>query len=183
MRHRRKVVPGARGRVLEVGMGSGLNLSAYDRTHVEKVWGIEPSLALQAVARERAAAAGIQVEFVGLSGEDIPADEASFDTVVTTWTLCSIPDAARALGEMRRVLRPAGRLVFAEHGIAAEPGVARWQHRLNPLWRRFSSGCNMNRSIPDLIREAGFEIEGLETEYLPGPKVLAYNYWGVAVRG
>ena len=181
-RQRAKVVPRATGRVLEVGLGSGLNLPVYDPRQVAKVWALEPSEALQDRARRRAAAAGIAVEFIGLTGEQIPAADASFDTVVSTFTLCSIPDAARALGEMRRVLAPGGALLFAEHGSAPDAGVARWQARLNPVWRVLSGGCNMDRRIPELIRAAGFCLDELETMYLPGPKVLTFNYWGRAVR-
>jgi SAM-dependent methyltransferase len=180
MAQRRRVVPSARGRVLEIGIGSGLNLGFYDATRVEAVWGLEPSLELQAVARRRAERAAVPVEFVTASAERIPLDAASFDTVVTTWTLCSIPDAARALGEMRRVLKPDGRLVFTEHGLSSELGVARWQRRLNPCWHVLSGGCNIDRGIESLVRGAGFRIERLENLYLEGPKLLTYTYAGSA---
>jgi len=169
---RRRMLPWATGRVLEIGLGSGLNLPFYDEARVEKVWGLEP-----------AAQARVQVELMTGSAEEIPFDAASFDTVVTTFTLCSIPDVARSLREVRRVLKPAGRLVFAEHGQSSDPGVARWQDRLNPLWAVVSGGCNLNRPIAALVRQGGFEIERVETGYLPGPRVLSYNYWGTAVPG
>jgi ubiquinone/menaquinone biosynthesis C-methylase UbiE len=180
MRQRGKIVPAARGRVLEVGIGTGLNLSFYDHEKVEKVWGLDPSGDLRDRAARRAADAGLDVEFMGLSGEEIPVDDASFDTVVITYTLCTIPDAPRALGEMRRVLKPEGRLLFCEHGEAPDPDVARWQRRLNPAWRKISGGCNLDRKVPALVEDAGFAIEGLETMYLPGIKILTYNYWGAA---
>jgi ubiquinone/menaquinone biosynthesis C-methylase UbiE len=181
MRQRAKVVPQAAGRVLEIGMGSGLNLAYYDASQVERVWGLDPSAELQERSRARAGATRVPVELLTGSAEDIPFDDASFDTVLTTFTLCSIPDVGRALREMRRVLRPAGRLVFAEHGLAPDAGVARWQQRLNPAWLFLSGGCNMNRPIAALLGEAGFVVAGLETLYLPGPRVLTYNYWGAAV--
>ena len=180
-RQREKVVPRARGRVLEVGMGSGLNLAVYDRARVGAIAALEPSLALREVARSRAAERGLTVDFIGLDGEQIPADDRSFDTVVTTFTLCSIPDAPRALAEMRRVLKPDGQLLFAEHGVSPDVGIARWQHRVNGVWRVISGGCNLDRPIPDLIRSAGFRIAELDALYLPGPKLLTYNYWGAAV--
>src|SRR3569832_2370886 len=134
MRQRAKVVPLAQGRVLEIGIGSGLNLSFYDRGRIAKLWGLEPSEELRRIARERARAAGMDVEFLGLPGEQIPLEDGSVDTVVTTYTLCTIPDVARALGEMRRVLVPGGTMLFSEHGRAPDVGVARWQDRLDCVW-------------------------------------------------
>ena len=179
-RQRRKVVPLAAGRVLEIGVGTGLNLGLYDPARVEKVWGLDPAVELQGKSRTRAAGSGVAVEVLTGSAEDIPFDDASFDAVVTTFTLCSIPDVGRALREMRRVLRPAGRLLCAEHGLSADADVARWQNRLNPAWRVLSRGCNMNRPIPTLLREGGFGVDGIETIYLPGPRVLNFHYWGSA---
>jgi ubiquinone/menaquinone biosynthesis C-methylase UbiE len=167
--------------VLEIGMGSGLNLAFYDAGRVERVCGLDPAVELQERSRVRAGASGVPVELLTGSAEEIPFDDASFDTVLTTFTLCSIPDVARALREMRRVLRPAGTLLFAEHGLAPDAGVARWQNRLNPAWLLISRGCNMNRPIAALIDEAGFAVDRVETLYLPGPRVLGYNYWGAAV--
>ena len=136
MLQRGKVVPMAQGRVLEIGIGSGLNLEFYDRARVEKLWGLDPSEELRRLARERAHTAGIDVEFLGLPSEQIPLADASVDTVLTTYTLCTIPDVARALTEMRRVLRPGGVLVFSEHGRAPDSNVARWQDRLDGVWGR-----------------------------------------------
>ena len=181
MDQRRKIVPLASGRVLEIGIGSGLNLGFYDAARVEKLWGLEPSADLQRVAVRRAAETPLAVEIVSGSAESIPLDTASADTVITTWTMCSIADLPRALGEIRRVLRPQGRLLFAEHGLATDAGVARWQRRLNPCWRLLSGGCNMDRPIAELVRRAGFRIDDIENAYLDGPKVLTFNSWGTAV--
>lgn len=180
MKQRAKVVPLARGKVLEVGIGSGLNLSFYRPEHVERVWGLDPSIELQQRARSRAASAGVDVEFVGLSGEDIPIESEFFDTVVVTYTLCSIPDASRALGEMARVLKSGGRLLFSEHGIAPDPRVSRRQRAFDLWWSMLAGGCHLTRPVPELLRRAGFEFEDLNAAYLPGPKPLTYNYWGVA---
>jgi ubiquinone/menaquinone biosynthesis C-methylase UbiE len=180
MKQRAKVVPLARGKVLEVGIGSGLNLQFYKPEQVERVWGLDPSIELQKRALSRAAAAGVQVEFVGLSGEEIPIESAFFDTVVVTYTLCSIPDVSRALGEMARVLKPDGRFLFSEHGVAPDPHVSRRQHSFDPWWSRLAGGCHLTRPVPELLRRAGFRLEELNAAYLPGPKPLTYNYWGVA---
>lgn len=177
---REKVVPRARGDVLELGVGSGLNLPHYDRAHIIRLRAIDPSPDLQRLARQRAEAAGIDVELLTASAEEIPLPDASVDTVVITYTLCSIPAVERALTEMRRVLRPDGTVLFSEHGRAPDLAVARWQDRLNPIWRHISSGCNMNRPIADLLRDAGFALPELETAYLPGPHVLTFTYWGRA---
>lgn len=182
MLQRQKVVPQARGRVLEIGIGSGLNLGFYDRTQVLKLWGLDPSEELRRLARERARAAGIDVDFLGLPSEQIPLEDASVDTVVSTYTLCTIPDVSRALGEMRRVLAPGGELVFSEHGRAPDASVARWQNRLDRVWGRIAGGCHLNRSIADLIGGAGFRIETLDTMYLPGPRPFTYTFWGRAIR-
>lgn len=177
---RRAVLPAARGRVLELGVGSGLNLPFYDGD-VEAVVGIDPSAPLLAMARKHLDRAPCAVELVAGSAEEVPYEDKSFDSVVTTWTLCTIPDAAKALAEARRLLKPGGELVFIEHGRAPDPGVARWQHRLNPLWRRIGGGCNLDRDIPGLIRGAGFDLVELETGYLvKGPRTHTYLYKGRA---
>ncbi len=181
-KQREKVVPLAEGRVLEIGIGSGLNLAYYDVGKMTKLWGLDPSMELRKRAIERSREAGLEVEFIGLSGESIPLEEGAADTVVTTFTLCTIPDAGAALREMHRVLRPGGRLLFAEHGRAPDEDVARWQDRLNPFWRKVAGGCNLNRKIGELVRGAGFTMETLEQSYLPGPRPWTYNYWGTGVR-
>ena len=181
MRQRRKVVPLARGRVLEIGIGSGLNLPFYDPARVSKVWGLDPSPEMTRMAEGRAREVDFEVEFIGLPGDEIPLEDSSVDTVLVTYALCTIPEPIPALRQMRRVLRPGGELIFCEHGAAPDPGVRRWQERLNPLWRRLAGGCNLNREIPRLIEEGGFRIRSLETMYLPGWRPGTFNYWGTAV--
>ena len=181
-RQREKVVPRACGQVLEIGVGTGLNLAFYDRAKVERLVALDPALELQQRARQRAEAAGVEIEFLPVSGEDIPLEDASVDTVVITYTMCSIPDVDRALHEMHRVLRPEGSLLFSEHGRAPDAGVVRWQDRVNPIWRRISGGCNINRAIPDLLGTAGFRLAELDSMYLPGPRLLTFTYWGMATR-
>ncbi|GGD08606.1 class I SAM-dependent methyltransferase [Pyruvatibacter mobilis] len=181
---RRKVVPQAEGRVLEIGMGSGLNLPYYDKAKVEMVFGLEPSEGMRERAAPRVKEAGIPVEFIDLPGEEIPLDANSVDTVLLTYTLCTIPDGIKALEGMARVLKPGGKLIFCEHGKAPDMGVARWQDRINPMWKKIAGGCNLNRPIPDMLAEGGFRIEGMEQMYLPStPKFAGYNYWGQAVQG
>jgi len=177
---RAEIIPKASGRVLEVGIGSGLNFPFYG-AGVTQVWGIDPSAELLAMAESKAAALRYPVELLRGSGEELPLESASVDTVVLTWTLCSIPNPARALQELRRVLKPGGAVLFAEHGLAPDPTVRAWQARLNPLWKRIAGGCNMNRKIDELIAGAGFSITELRTSYLPGPPILTYTYEGIAV--
>jgi ubiquinone/menaquinone biosynthesis C-methylase UbiE len=176
---RRRVIGAAEGRVLEIGIGSGLNLPLYG-TSVSSVIGLEPSPELLRMARPRAAAASVLVELLDASAEAMPLDDGTFDTVVTTWTLCTIPDAPRALAEMRRVLKPGGALLFVEHGRAPEPGVAQWQDRLDPLWWRIAGGCHLNRKIDDLISGGGFRIDALVNARLPGPRTHTFLYEGCA---
>ena len=176
---RRRVIGEAEGRILEIGVGSGLNLPLY-RSAARAVIGIEPSPELLRMARRRAAGISVPVEFLETSAEAIPLDAGSVDAVVTTWTLCTIPDAPRALAEMRRVLKPGGALLFVEHGRAPEPGVARWQDRLDPLWSRFAGGCHLNRKIDDLICGSGFRIDRLEHARMSGPRTHGFLYEGRA---
>jgi ubiquinone/menaquinone biosynthesis C-methylase UbiE len=180
-RYRRLVVPFAQGRVLEVGFGSGLNLPFYG-PQVTHLLGLDPSPKLLELAGRRTLCSPFAIEFLQASAEAIPLAEASVDTVVSTFTLCSIPDVGRALREMRRVLKPGGCLLFAEHGQAPEAGVQRWQHRLTPLWRPLSGGCHLDRKIDRLIADAGFRLETLNTEYAKGPRLVAFMYRGVAAR-
>ena len=180
-KQREKIVPLAEGDVLEIGMGSGLNLPFYDRSKVRKVWGLEPSAEMRKLARRNAQVADLPLEMIDLPGERIPLDSASIDTVLVTYTLCTIPEAEKALEGMRRVLRPGGKLLFCEHGLAPDRSVAKWQHRINPAWRVFAGGCNMNRDIPALLDRSGFRIVVDERMYIPGVKALNYNYWGSAV--
>ena len=180
-RQRQKLVPLARGRVLEVGVGSGLNLPYYDPGEVTDVVALDPSPQVIRMAVRSAATASFDVTLVTAGSEDLPLDSGSFDTVLLTYTLCTIPDHESALREMARVLKPGGRLLFCEHGVAPDAGVRRWQNRLDPLWRHLGGGCHLNRDIPSLIRLGGFDIEGLETMYIPGWRPGSYNYWGSAV--
>ena len=182
MRQREKLVPLASGRVLEVGMGSGLNLPFYDARRVTKVWGLEPSPEMSKMASAAVEAVAFDVEFVSAGGEQIPLDSESFDTVLMTFTLCTIPDAERALREIARVLKRGGQLLFCEHGAAPDAGVRRWQNRINPLWRRLAGGCHLNRDIPGLIRRGGFEITRMDTMYIPGWRPASFNYWGAAAK-
>ena len=179
-KQREKVTPWAQGDVLEVGFGSGLNLPYYDRDKVRKIFALEPSEGMRRKAQPNVDASGLDIEFIDLPGEQIPLEANSVDTVFVTYTLCSIPDLQSALEGMRRVLKPGGNLIYCEHGKAPDQNVERWQNRLNSGWSRFTGGCNMNRDIPVLIEEGGFEITQDERMYIPGPKILNYNFWGRA---
>lgn len=184
MKQREKVVPLARGTVLEIGIGTGLNLPFYDAGKVTRLIGLDPSEASWELARKRAANLEFGVEFIGLPGEEIPLEDASVDTVLVTFALCTIPDPVSALHGMARVLRPGGHLLFCEHGRAPDPRVRAWQDRLNPLWRKMAGGCHLNRDIPQLLSAGGFSASALHTGYLPGtPRFAGFNYWGSAERG
>lgn len=178
-RQREKVVPQARGLVLEIGIGTGLNIPFYDKTKVTRIVGVDPALRMHRLADKRIAKAGLNVELIGLSAEKLPVADASFDTVVCTYTLCTIPDPAAALAEMRRVLKPGGKLLFSEHGRAPDEGVARWQTRLQPYWSKIAGGCMLDRDVPLLLKDAGFDAATL-SRYLPGPRFVSYHYWGEA---
>jgi len=178
-RYREKTIPAAKGRVLEIGAGSGLNLRFYG-PQVQHLYALDPSARLLQMAKRRQPAAGFSVEYLETSAEEMPLDSRSIDTVVSTWTLCSVPDAARALREARRVLKPGGLLLFTEHGYAPDPGVQAWQRRLDPLWTRMAGGCHLDRKIDRLIHEAGFDIVELTNEYLKGPRPMTYTYSGEA---
>jgi ubiquinone/menaquinone biosynthesis C-methylase UbiE len=177
--YRKRVVPEATGRVLEILIGSGLNLPLYSRENVQQVIGLDPSSKLLEMAG-RVERHGLSVDFVEGSAEKIPLEKASVDTVVTTWTLCTIPDADRALRQMRRVLKPGGRLLFVEHGRAPDPKVVWWQDRLTPIWKTIGGGCHLDRPISSLIEGACFRLERLETSYMPGPKPMTFMYEGSA---
>ena len=179
-KQREKIVPRASGDVLEIGFGSGRNLPYYDRKTVRHVWGLEPSAGMRRLAQREVDQSSLDVEMIELPGEEIPLEDHSVDTVLVTYTLCSIADPAPALLGMRRVLKPDGRLLYCEHGKAPDAGVHRWQERLNSGWRRIAGGCNMNRDIPALIEAAGFAIEDDNRMYIPGIRALSYNFWGAA---
>ena len=175
---RQQWIPKATGNVLEVGIGTGVNLPFYSKD--VSVVGVDPASGLQNVAAEVASDIGLKVELVNQSAESLPFENSVFDTAVVTWTLCSIPQPESALDEIRRVLRPNGKLLFLEHGRSNELGVAKWQDRINPLWRRVAGGCNINRQPTTSITECGFEIEALDEGYIPGPRIAAYSYCGFA---
>jgi len=180
LRERRAaLVPRAKGEVLEVGIGSGLNLPYYSGA-VERLYGLDPSPQLLAMTRKGLQKMRLRADLVCQSAERLPFADASFDSVVITWTLCSIPDAGSALREIRRVLKPGGELLFIEHGLAPEPRVAAWQRRLTPLWRPLAGGCHLDRPIENLIRSAGFAVAELKNAYLKGPKPFTYIYEGSA---
>jgi ubiquinone/menaquinone biosynthesis C-methylase UbiE len=176
---RRQLVPQAQGRVLEIGMGTGRNLPFYDPNRITRLVGVDPAMQMHRLAHKRSQKAGINVELMGLSAEQLPTADASFDTVVCTYTLCSIPDAAQALREMRRVLVPGGKLLFCEHGRAPDEAVRRWQDRLQPLWGSLAGGCHLGRDIPALLEETGFAAT-TQSGYLAGPRPMTFHYWGHA---
>src|SRR3954451_15619 len=177
--YRARVISAAEGRVLEIGVGSGVNLPFY-RPPVREVLALEPTPRLLKMARNSSHATTMPVTFLEASAEAIPLDKHSVDSIVTTWTLCSIPKAGTALTEMRRVLRPGGKLLFAEHGLSPDDAVRRWQDRLTPPWRYISGGCHLNRPIRSMIEGAGFRIDHIETGYMAGPKPMTFMYEGSA---
>lgn len=180
MKTRAQVVPLAEGEVLEIGIGSGLNLSFYDPARVQRIVGVDPSADMQKLARQRAEQISIPVEMIALELGQIQAEDARFDSIVCTFTLCTIPDAVAALREMRRVLKPGGKLLFSEHGLAPDASVVRWQNRLTPVWKPLAGGCHLNRDIPALLEAGGFTIGQLETSYLKGPRPMTWVYRGWA---
>ena len=181
-RQRKKVVPLAEGKVLEVGIGSGLNLPFYDKSKIDELWGLDPSEELSEMARKLADSEQMEVNFISSGAEEISLPDDHFDSVLITYTMCTIPEVIRANGEIRRVLKNGGKMIFCEHGEAPDENIRRWQKRINPIWGKFAGGCNINRKIPSLIEDSGFDIIELEEMYLPStPKIAGYNYWGYAV--
>lgn len=180
-RRREAVVPRAAGRVLEIGVGTGLNLRHYDRTKVAQLAAIDPARQMHRLALERSRAAGLAVDVQALDAQKMPFADGSFDCVVCTYTLCSVPDPEAALAEVRRVLRPHGKLLFAEHGLAPDEAVQRWQRRLEPTWSRLAGNCHLTRDVPKLLSAAGFAV-ACERGYVARPRALAYNFWGEAVK-
>lgn len=178
---RRRYVNQARGRVLEIGIGSGLNLPHYS-DEVSHITGIDPAAELTRTAEARARAISAPVEVLGISGEELPLDNNQFDTVVCTWTLCSIPNPYRAADEMRRVLKPGGKLIFVEHGRANEPGVVKWQRRIEPLWKIIGGGCHLTRRADELLADAGLRLQSRETGFVPGPRFAAFMIHGIACK-
>jgi ubiquinone/menaquinone biosynthesis C-methylase UbiE len=179
--YRQRTIETAQGLVLEVGVGSGLNLPLYGPA-VTRVVAIDPSPELLRLTIRRTADVVIPVSLLRASAEHLPLADAVFDAIVMTWTLCSIPNPIAALTEMRRVLRPGGRLIFVEHGLSSEIRTARWQHWLTPYWKRISGGCHLDRKADDLIRAAGFQVDTVETGYMTGPKPWTFMYHGSAMK-
>jgi len=180
-RLRARVAAGLDGEVLEVGFGSGRNVPYYP-TSVTRVRAVDPAVVGRKLAARRVAATSVPVEYVGLDGQTLPLADESVDHVLTTWTLCTIPDVDAAVAEIRRVLRPGGAFHFLEHGRSNQPDVARWQDRVTPVQRRVAGGCHLNRRIDALVTEGGLEIDQLATYYVKGPKVMTYMYEGVATK-
>ena len=178
---REKIVPLAEGTVLDVGIGSGLNIPYYNKSKIKCLYGLDPSIELLNLAKSLAKKNELEIEFLECGAEAIPLPNDSIDTVVITYTLCTIPDTQLSNQEIMRVLKPNGKLLFCEHGLAPDINIAKWQKRINPIWNKIAGGCNLNRDIPKLIRSSGFKISNMEEMYLPStPKFAGYNYWGVA---
>lgn len=179
---RKKVVPLAEGKVLEIGIGSGLNLPFYDKAKIDEIWGLDPSEELSEMAKQVADEESMEVKFISSGAEDIPLPDNYFDCVLVTYTMCTIPEVQRANQEIRRVLKENGKMIFCEHGEAPDQNIRKWQNRINPFWGKLAGGCNINRKIPSLIQDSGFDIIEMEEMYLPNtPKIAGYNYWGYAV--
>jgi|TARA_B100001094_G_scaffold333461_1_gene412898 ubiquinone/menaquinone biosynthesis C-methylase UbiE len=180
-KQREKVIPYAEGVVLEIGAGSGLNFAYYDTSKVQKIWALEPSLGMQAIAKNTPVSKMLDVEYLSLLAEDIPFKKNTIDTIVCTYVLCTIPNVELALKKMYEVLKPEGKLLFTEHGLAPDKKIKVLQNLVNPIWKRVSGGCNLNRNISMLLKGAGFyTVE--EQMYIPGFRFYSYNYWGKAVK-
>ena len=179
---RKKIIPRAKGKILEIGIGSGLNLPFYKADNIKILWGLDPSKQLRKIAEKKAADLSFKIHFIGLSGEKIPLEDTIADTIVVTYTLCTIPDVHKALKEMYRVLKPDGQLLFCEHGKAPDDHIAQWQNRLNPFWKHIAGGCNLNRDIPRLIKNSGFTIKNIDMAYMSNFRLISFNYQGIAVK-
>lgn len=180
---RQRTVPQATGRVLEIGIGSGLNLPFYNPDKVEHLWGLDPSAEMWALSKKTREKVGFDIEFINSGAEKIPLDNQIVDTVLITYALCTIPDVSAALGEVRRVLKPGGHVLFCEHGAAPDEAVLRWQNRLNPVWQKLGGGCHLNRRIPQLFEESGFTLREMDASYIMGFKPASFNYRGTATVG
>lgn len=178
-RQRAIVVPRASGNVLEIGIGTGLNLAYYDPEQVSSIVGVDPSESMHRLARRRRRTAGVPVTLVAVPAERMPFPDASFDSVVSTYTLCSVSDPSAVLREIRRVLAPGGRFLFSEHGLSPEGHVAKWQYRMQPYWERVAGGCHLDRDIPFLLEQNGFTAR-MSSGYVMRPRIAGYTYWGEA---
>ncbi len=182
MIQRIKIVPLAKGTVLEIGIGSGLNIPLYDENHVKKVVGVDPSEDMQALAKDRINESPIDIQLVVADAAKIPLDDQSIDTIVCTYTLCTVSNPEGVLKEMKRILKPGGKFLFSEHGHAPDESVNKFQLRLEPFWKFLADGCHLTRSIPELLRANGMKLDKMETMYLPStPRFVGFNYWGSAV--
>ena len=178
---RNKIVPHVKGTVLEIGIGSGLNIPYYNKSNIHKVYGLDPSAELCEMAEKTACDHQIDINFLVDSAEEIKLVSNTIDTILVTYTLCSIPNLNEALNEIKRVMKPEAKILFCEHGIAPDLKVRIWQNRINPLWSKMFGGCNINRDIPLILLDSGFKINNLQQMYLPStPKIVGYNYWGAA---
>ena len=178
---RSKIVPYAKGVVLDIGIGSGLNIPFYNKSNINHLYGLDPSSELIEIAKRVAKIHELEIEFLECGAESIPLPNNSIDTIVITYTMCTIPDVTLSISEIMRVLKNNGKLLFCEHGLAPDPNIAKWQKIINPIWNKIAGGCNLNRNIPELITSSGFKISNMEEMYLPNtPKFAGYNYWGVA---
>ncbi|MDC3376262.1 class I SAM-dependent methyltransferase [Gammaproteobacteria bacterium] len=178
---RAKIVPLAEGVVLDIGIGSGLNIPFYNKSKIKYLYGLDPSKELIEMAKPLANLNQIEIEFLECRAENIPLLDNSIDTVLITYTMCTIQDVILSNSEIKRVLKDNGKLLFCEHGLAPDKNIAKWQKRINPIWNKIAGGCNLNRNIPDIITSSGFKISSIEEMYLPNtPKFAGYNYWGIA---
>ena len=179
---RSQIVPMAHGRILEIGIGSGLNFDHYNFDRVEEIIGVDPAVSSVAMARSRSSKYNSKISFIESSAESIDLESSSFDCVVIGYSLCTIPDPLKALAEARRLMKPEGSLFFMEHGLAPEKNIQKWQHRLTPGWKKIGGGCNLNRDIENLISASGFQFKSLSKKYIKGPKIAAFQYYGEAVK-
>ena len=178
---RNKIVPYAKGKILEIGIGSGINIPFYDKANVEKIYGLDPSEELNNIAQKKAINNNLEIDFLLNGAEEIPLPSNSMDTILITYTLCTIQDLESSLKEIRRVMKDDAVMLFCEHGIAPDANIIKWQNRVNPLWGKLFGGCNINRNIPEIIQSSGFTLNSLDQMYLPStPKIVGYNYWGKA---
>ena len=182
-RQRKKIIPEAKGRILEIGIGSGLNFKYYNQSNINEVFAVEPDGVLLRKARARAKEHNITLNIEQISAEKLPYENNTFDTIISTYTMCSISKLSSALLELRRVLKSDGKLLFSEHGMAPDKNIYLWQKRLNPIQKRIAGGCHLDVNIPKVINNAGFEMNSLNSMYIPGPKFLSYHFWGSAFIG